>query len=147
MECWLFFASWWLRPVVIVTLRENYMLISGSFLHIAPFPGRGIMWHPQMISHSFLGLFFCCLYCNPGKTSPPRMVYVIGDVAPDSCNGTIYHGRQLDSLGNFPYPGGYCSSIRPKFRSIVHNQLTWVGTFPETSWCCYHNPPPLVVLF
>ena len=114
--------------------------MTGSFPHSVPFTDRGSTGHPQIIYHRFLGLSCCCLHFHSGQILTPRVVYVIGVVVPASCNVTMCHRQWLDSLGNFPYPGGYCSSINNKFLSIIKNRLKWVGTQPETSWCrCNHQ--------
>ena len=116
--------------------------MTGSFLHMIQFPVIGITWHPLMIFHSFLVLSCFYLHFYYGQMSLPQVVYVLGVVSPYFCNGNICHRRRLEPLGNFPYPGGYCSSSNPKYLIIVHNRLTWGGTYPETSlWSFNHHPP------
>ena len=66
----------------------------------------------------------------------------IGVFATSFCNIKVCHGRWLEFWGNFPYPGGYCSSSNTTSLIIFHNQLTRGGTQPENSWwCCHHHPP------
>ena len=113
-----------------------------SFLNRIPFPGRGSTWNPLMILYCFLVLSYFCLHFYYGRMSLPQVVYVLGVVASDFCNRKICHRQRFEFLGNFPYPGGYCSSSHPKFLIIVHNRLTWGGTSPETSWWrCNHRLP------
>ena len=141
MGCWLLFALWWVRPVVIVTLCGFYLLMGFSFHQSVPIPVSGSTWHPQIISHYFLGLSWWCFNCHSVLMLPPRLLYALGIVAPDSCSGTIRHRRRLDYLGNFLYPVGHCSSSRSKSLSIVQNYLTWLVIFPETSWFRCHCFP------
>ena len=118
------------------------MLMTGSFLHRIPFLGWGSTWHPKIIFHRFLLMSCFCLHCYHGQMSLTWVVYVLDVVEPDFCNKTICHRRRFEPLGNFPYPGGQLSSSHPKYLIIVHNQLTWGGTYPETSlWSFNHHPP------
>ena len=120
---------------------NRYLLPTGSFLHIIPFTSRGSTWHPQMKSYGFLVLSCFCLYFYYELMSLYRVVYVLGVVAPVFFNGKICRRRRLESLGNFIYPGGYCSSSYPKSLIIVNNRLTWGDTSPENSWWrCNHCP-------
>ena len=116
-------------------------MITGTFPHNVPFTDRISTWHPQIIFHCFLGLSCSFVHFHYGRMSTPRVVCAIAVVVSDFCNGTINNKRWLESLGNCPYPGGYCSSSHPKSLSIFHNQLTWVEMPPETYWWLYHSPP------
>ena len=51
-----------------------------------------------------------------------------GVFATSFCNIKVFHGRRLEFLGNFPYPGGYCYSSNTTSLIIVHNRLTRGGT-------------------
>ena len=141
LGCWLWFVSWWVWPVVIVTLRKINMLMAVSFLYNVPYADSGRMCHLQIIFHCLLGLSWCCLYFNSGQTSPPRVVCVLGVVVSASCNGTKRHRWRLESLGRCPYQEGYCFFIHSKLLIIDHNQLTWVGTFIKNAWWCCHRCP------
>ena len=143
MGCWFLFLSWLVQTVVIVTLCKTWLLMTIRFPNSVPFPGRGSTLHPQMIYCCFLVLSFCCLHCYNELTSPPQVVYVLGVLATGFCNGTIHHRRKLESLGNCPYPVGYCYSSHHKSLSIVQNWLTWVVIPPEISWCRCQNRTPL----
>ena len=116
--------------------------MTGSSSHSVPFPVSGSTWHLQTISHHFLGLSCCCLHCHSRRTLPPWVVYVLDIVVPAYWNDTMHNRWRLDYLGNYPYPGVYCSSTHPISMIIVWNQLTRVGTLPETSWWSFHHLPP-----
>ena len=92
LECWLLFVSWWFWPVVIMTPLESYMLMTGSFLHMTPFPSRGSTWHPLIIFHRFLVLSCFCLHFYYGQISLTRVVYVLGVVALDFCDRQYFIG-------------------------------------------------------